>query len=76
MKLGIANRIDIVDVDLADTQDVTPSVSGCLMLISRNAGKDVDALAQSWLDHQSPDSAVESGYRAVDRWDDKRHVNG
>jgi len=50
MKLGIANRIEVSDVDLSDTQDVTPKYSDIVYLY-QDCSVGADSVADAWLNH-------------------------
>ncbi len=54
MKLGVAGRISVVDLDLSDTQDVSPYYSD--VVAAFQCGSDgPDSEAQQWLQHLDGD---------------------
>jgi hypothetical protein len=48
MKLGVANSIAVFDVDLSATQDVRPTYTDCVVLLSAE-DKSCNDLGQEWL---------------------------
>lgn len=58
MKLGIANRIVVLDSEqcLADTQDVLPRYYDVVLIFQAN-DPGADSVAQAWLDHMYREAA-------------------
>ena len=57
MVYGTANGIQVTNVDLADTQDVTPSYTDIVVVFQ--AGYEMaDSVAQCWLDHANREGGV------------------
>lgn len=56
MKLGVANRIPVTDIDHEDTLDANPACmySECVHLFQANR-PECDSLAQAWLGHLNQD---------------------